>query len=553
MTNTLPFDLGEQFTLDISGLTHAGEGVGRYQGVPVFIPGTIPGDKVIGVIHKVRKRFARGELLTVLEPSPSRRAPLCSRWARCGGCALQNMAYSEQLKWKTNMVRDSLARIGRLPHVPVKDIVGMDTPRHYRNKATYHVRHAGSRITFGFYGRGSNCPAEPENVLDADISLHQECLLPDKDIGSMAMVLELILNSSGLQDYTGAQLLSPSGDGVDPSLRLSQPGDEIDPSLRFSQLEQVVIRKSAATGDSMMILVTKPGQWHAEKALTTAIMRELPELSGLFRAVRTDHSSHVPPGFSQHNLPVRTGTQCHQEENTPPKRLGSLYGGCSEGFDVVINGGGKGRRIKELYASASFEGAKMSLLAGSPFITDLIGDITYRISPASFCQVNPEMTGVLYDKALEYAKLTGEETVVDAYSGIGAVALYMARQAGHVYGLEIVQEAVLDAKANAKLNGIGNVGFMTGAVEKLLPAMVKQGLRPDVVILDPPRRGCDPAVLESATTAGTKRIVYLSCDPGTLARDLRYLADKGYVTKEVQPVDMFPWTAGIETVALLQR
>lgn len=198
-------------------------------------------------------------------------------------------------------------------------------------------------------------------------------------------------------------------------------------------------------------------------------------------------------------------------------------------------------------------GRENRLLVGREYIADRLGHLTFRISPSSFYQVNPVQTLVLYQKALEYAALTGGETVVDAYSGVGTIALFLASHAKKVHGLEVVPEAVEDARYNAVLNNINNVEFHPGEVEKHLPALAAKGLRPDVVVLDPPRRGCGREALDAVAEMWAPRVVYVSCDPGTLARDLGYLAGKGYHVEEVQPVDMFPWTHHIECVVRLNR
>ncbi|WP_208591352.1 23S rRNA (uracil(1939)-C(5))-methyltransferase RlmD [Gracilibacillus suaedae] len=197
-------------------------------------------------------------------------------------------------------------------------------------------------------------------------------------------------------------------------------------------------------------------------------------------------------------------------------------------------------------------GKKTKVLWGEEYIYDQIGDIKFAISAKSFYQVNPPQTKKLYDKALEYANLSGNETVIDAYCGIGTISLFLAQKAKKVYGVEIVPEAVSDAKENAKLNHIDNAEFFVGQAEKVMPWWRAQGLQPDVIVVDPPRKGCDEALLQAMLQMKPKRIVYVSCNPSTLARDLRILEDGGYETKEVQPVDMFPQTTHIEAVVKLE-
>nr|WP_159888498.1 23S rRNA (uracil(1939)-C(5))-methyltransferase RlmD [Paenibacillus puerhi] len=198
-------------------------------------------------------------------------------------------------------------------------------------------------------------------------------------------------------------------------------------------------------------------------------------------------------------------------------------------------------------------GERTLVLWGRDVIYDTIGDIRFAISARSFYQVNPVQTEVLYRKALDFAALTGEETVIDAYCGIGTISLFLAQQARKVYGVEIVAEAIDDARANAALNGIRNVQFETGPAEVVIPAWCEQGIAPDVIVVDPPRKGCDAALLETILAMRPERVVYVSCNPSTLARDLRVLEDGGYRTVEVQPVDMFPHTVHVECCVSLVR
>lgn len=192
------------------------------------------------------------------------------------------------------------------------------------------------------------------------------------------------------------------------------------------------------------------------------------------------------------------------------------------------------------------------VLWGEEVIYDYIGDIKFAISARSFYQVNPEQTKVLYEKALEYADLSGEEKVIDAYCGIGTISLFLAQKAKEVFGVEIVPEAIEDAKRNAAINGITNAEFAVGKAEEVIPDWYKKGNTADVLVVDPPRKGCDEALLQTILSMKPRKVVYVSCNPGTLARDLRILEDGGYKTAEVQPVDMFPQTMHCEAVAKIE-
>ena len=210
-------------------------------------------------------------------------------------------------------------------------------------------------------------------------------------------------------------------------------------------------------------------------------------------------------------------------------------------------------------------GKKSEVLWGQPYIEDFIGDVKYQISPQSFFQVNPMQTEKLYAKALEYAGLTGNETVWDLYCGIGTISLFLAKNARKVYGVEIVPQAIEDARNNAKRNGIDNAEFFVGKAEEVVPAFYEKALkqaqdseagksiRPDVVVVDPPRKGCEEVLLETIVKMQPQRIVYVSCDSATLARDLKFLSANGYAVKKVQPVDQFGHSVHIETVVMLSH
>jgi 23S rRNA (uracil1939-C5)-methyltransferase len=199
-------------------------------------------------------------------------------------------------------------------------------------------------------------------------------------------------------------------------------------------------------------------------------------------------------------------------------------------------------------------GNNIKTIWGETYIVDSIGDIDYTISPKSFYQVNPIQTKKLYEKALEYADLNGEETVWDAYCGIGTITLFLAKKAKKVYGVEIVKEAIEDAKENAILNQINNVDFFVGKAEEVIKDKYEQdNIKADVIVVDPPRKGCDEALLKTIIEMNPKKVVYVSCDPATLARDVRLLMEAGYELGEVQPVDMFPQTVHVECVTVLYR
>lgn len=257
-------------------------------------------------------------------------------------------------------------------------------------------------------------------------------------------------------------------------------------------LRHVMVRKAFRTGEIMVVLVTNG--------------HDIPHVGSLIDSLKE-------------NIPgLKTVSQSINMENT----------------NVVL-----GKKIKVLY--------------GSGTITDYIGDLKFQISPLSFFQVNPVQTEVLYRKALDYAMLNGGETVIDAYCGTGTISLFLAQRAGKVYGIEVVQQAIDDAWKNARENKISNVEFIAGKSEEVIPDLYKKGVHADVIVVDPPRKGCDEELLKTIVSMKPQRVVYVSCDPGTLSRDLKYLSENGFEAKEVQPVDMFPETYHTECVALITR
>lgn len=253
-------------------------------------------------------------------------------------------------------------------------------------------------------------------------------------------------------------------------------------------LRHVMVRYGLNTGQAMVVLITKNDQLPNKKNIIDEVHKAFPEVKSIV-------------------------------QNVNPKRTNVIFGDSTK------------------------------VLWGDEYIYDTIGDIKFAISARSFYQVNPEQTKVLYDKALEYANLNGDEIVMDAYCGIGTISLFLAQKAKQVYGVEIVPEAIEDAERNAELNSISNVEFGVGEAEKVIPNWYKQGIKADIIVVDPPRKGCDEALLQTIIDMKPKKVVYVSCNPGTLARDLRVLEDGGYKTLEVQPVDMFPHTTHVECVA----
>ncbi|MEX2460645.1 MAG: 23S rRNA (uracil(1939)-C(5))-methyltransferase RlmD, partial [Paenibacillaceae bacterium] len=268
-----------------------------------------------------------------------------------------------------------------------------------------------------------------------------------------------------------------------------QPYDEIK---HLGIIRHIMVRYGIMTGEVMVVLVTRTNELPNKKAIIENIINQIPDVKSIV-------------------------------QNINPNRSNAVLGNAT------------------------------NVLWGEKYIYDYIGEVKFAISANSFFQVNPEQTKVLYSKALEYANLTGKETVIDAYCGIGTISLFLAQKSKKVYGVEIVPQAIEDAWRNAELNGIKNAEFAVGDAEVVIPEWYKSGIKADVIVVDPPRKGCEESLLNTIIEMKPSRVVYVSCNPATLARDLHILEKGGYKTFEVQPVDMFPHTTHVECVVRIYR
>jgi len=438
------------FTITIDGMTDDGSGVGRVDGLAVFVPYTLVGETVSVKILKTQKRYAFGKAMDILEPSAMRIEPECPHFYRCGGCQFFHCTYEEELKYKEQQVRDALARIGNIA-APVQPIVGAPDTFHYRNKAQFPVSESG----IGFYSQRSH------NIVDID-----SCIIQNTACDAIVRCV---------RDWMKRYDIAPYNE-----------------SRHSGSIRHIYTRTAAGTGEVMVCIVTRDTDIKYPELLVESLLELDSNIVGVV-------------------------------QNINPKPTNIILGG------------------------------KNRILRGRDYIFDTIGDLTYKISMYSFFQVNSMQTKVLYDTARDALNLTGGETVWDLYSGIGTIGLYMARSAGKVIGVEIVPDAVRDARENAKLNDIDNAVFYEGSAEGIAPILLKDGYTPDVIIVDPPRKGCDADLLSTIAKASPKKLLYISCKPSTLARDLAALSDMGYTAQYVQPVDMFPRTGHVETMVLLEH
>ncbi|WP_339217025.1 23S rRNA (uracil(1939)-C(5))-methyltransferase RlmD [Ornithinibacillus sp. FSL M8-0202] len=456
MAKQVPVKKNETVTIRFEDLTHEGNGVGKIEGYPLFVPYGLPGEEAIVKVVKVNKNFGFGKLLEVKNPSPERVEPPCDVFYKCGGCQIQHMSYNLQLSMKQQQVKNVMRKIAHLEHVPVHPTIGMEDPWRYRNKVAIPVGEKDGELITGFYQMRSH-----QIIEDMDTCIVQEDL-NDR----MVEAVRRIANRVGIEAY--------------------------DEKSHTGVLRHIMVRTGQETKETMVVIITRTKELPHAKEFIRELTETYPNVKSII-----------------HNInPART--------------------------NVIL-------------------GEKTKVLWGQEYIYDSIGSIRFAISAKSFYQVNPTQTKRLYEKALEYAAIGEEDTVIDAYCGIGTISLFLAQKAKKVYGVEVVPEAIEDARVNAKLNGMTNTEFVVGTAEEVMPKWKEEGLKPDVIVVDPPRKGCDEGLLNAMIEMGPKRIVYVSCNPSTLARDLRVLEEGGYETKEVQPVDMFPQSMHIESVVWLEK
>ena len=448
----------KEYIFDVEALGYEGEGIAKIERYPVFIPGALIGEKVKVIITKVKKNFAYGKLIEVLEKSKERKIPKCANYNICGGCTLQHLSYEGQLDFKFARVKDCIRKIAGLDENIVKYPIGMKNIYRYRNKVQFPVGIVNGKLSIGFFSEKSH------RIIDMDT-----CLLQDEESEKIINIIRKWMN-----DYSII------------------PAKKEGKFFKQGIIRHIVVRKSFKTNDIMVILVTTNKKIPYVNELIEMLTNSISNIKSIVQNIN-DKDTNLVMGYECINL------------------------------------------------------------WGEDHICDYIGKYKFNISPLSFFQVNPVQTEVLYNKALEYADLNGNEVVFDAYCGTGTITLFLSKNAKKVYGVEIIDQAIENAKINARENNISNSEFFTGKSEEIIPRLIEDGIKPDVIVVDPPRKGCDTKLLKAIGEASPKKVVYVSCDPSTLARDLKCLEELGYKTVEVQPVDMFPMTKHVENVALLVR
>lgn len=444
----------DRIQLKIESCSSNGSGVGRHNGIAIFVPATAVRDEITAHILKVKKSYAFAKVESVTNPSPDRITPECPVYLKCGGCVFSHMTYEAESKIKAEHVAECFKRIGGI--MPeFEPIIAAESDKRYRNKAQYPVAIENGEIKTGFYSPHSHrvvhCP---------------DCLLQPEEFEGILEVFSDYIKKYNISVY--------------------------DETSHRGLLRHIYIRKGSASGEIMVCSVINGKKLPAEDKLVEALLKKEKSIKSIVVNYNTKDTN------------VILGSECRT-------------------------------------------------LWGEDSITDILCGLKFRISPLSFYQVNRNQAEKLYNKAAEYAQLTGGETVLDLYCGAGTIGLSMAKNAKEIIGVEIVPEAIEDAKINAELNGIKNARFICGDAAQAAETLKNEGIKPDVIILDPPRKGCSPEMINTAAEMKPERIVYVSCDPATLARDCGIFVELGYTAEKATPVDMFPRTGHVETVVQLSQ
>ncbi len=434
-----------------------GKGIAKVDEFTFFIESALPGDQIMAQITKLKPNYAEAKVLEIKSPSHYRVQPRCSHFGICGGCTWQDLAYPQQLVYKTKQVQETLEHIGGFTAPPVRKTLPSPEIFFYRNKMEFSFSHDQNRVPIlGLHEKGRF-----DRVFDLE-----ECFLQSETSNQIVNFIREFIRENQITIY---------------NLKTHQG------FLRF-----LTIREGKNTGEIMVNLVTNKGDFPQGKVLAQALLTKFPQIKSVVRNINTQKAQ------------------------------------------IAV-------------------GEKEELLAGKNFIREKIGEFVFELSAGSFFQTNTKQAEGLYQVVLELADLKGDETVLDLYSGTGTISFFLAKKSGQVVGVESNPKTVADAKKNADLNKIGNCQFICEEAKSFLALAHLRKENYDLVVIDPPRAGLHPQVVGNILKLSAPKIVYVSCNPATLARDLKLLCESQYKLEIVQPLDMFPHTFHIESVAKLLR
>lgn len=524
------------FELEITDMGTDGEGIGHYDGMTFFVKDALIGDVITARATKLKKNYGYARVEEIKTPSTFRVEPQCELHKRCGGCQIQALSYEKQLEFKNNKVRNNLMRIGGFSEAELdskmQPPVGADNPYRYRNKAQFPVGYdRDGNIVTGFYASRSH------NIIPVE-----DCRLGVPQNKEILDIIKEWMNECGITPY--------------------------DENTHKGLVRHVLIRYGFTSKQIMVCLVINGDSLDSKHRAENVYVSRVD--SGKITDKRNRDKTSDNKACDSRAGDSKACDSRHNAADSLCERLSKIDGMTSISYNINKEN------------TNVILGKKTVCIWGRPYIEDTIHllsypdftpqgtGITYQISPQSFYQVNPKQTEKLYSTALAFAGLTGNENVWDLYCGIGTISLFLSQKAKQVYGVEIVPQAIEDAKNNAKLNGITNAQFFVGKAEEVLPQFYEKAkktekitddtastgrtdmLRPDVIVVDPPRKGCDEKCLDTMLAMSPERIVYVSCDSATLARDLKILCEEKYELMKWQAFDQFSHTTHVECVIMMQ-
>jgi len=464
------YEVGQKLEIEIEKIVFGGEGLGRVDGFAVFVPMSVPGDKLEIDIISVKKSYARGLITKIIEPSKDRIEDLSKvSFEDFDGCDFGMLKYEKQLEYKDKMLEEVLTKISGidLENVQVGKIIGSDEKVNYRNKTAEPFFKKDGIIQTGFYSRKShNVFLAKENLLKSEIA---------------KMIIDKFLQK--VNSFSGTK-------------KEFKVFNEIN---NTGFLKQIMVRNNEKNEVMIIVIVNKNSQYNQLSKVLEEMYDENECIKSVYISVKTEQNN------------VILGKNIH--------------------------------------------------LFGSQYLEEEMEELKFKIYPNSFFQINKKQALKLYDTAIEFLneeknnKNNGkiyEKTVIDAFSGTGTIAMMLSKNIKKVIGIESVESSTLAAKLTSYENSIQNVEFVNGKVEKELPKILKRE-NIGAIVFDPPRRGIEEIALKSVIKNKIEKIVYISCNPATFARDVKILTENGYVLKKITPVDMFPQTAHIEVVGLLEK
>lgn len=498
----MSYNKNEKIELDIIDMTKDGLGVAKVDSQVFFVKDAIVEDRVNAVITKVTTNIIYAKALEVINKSKYRVESKCKVSNSCGGCQLLNLDYKKQIELKRNIAVNTISKIGKIDidflNKCYEGVLAMDVPHRFRNKMQVPFATRDGQVIYGFYA------GRTHHIVEFD-----HCLAGFKGSDAILNIIREAITKYNISVY--------------------------DENTNEGAFREVLMRCGNVSNEISLTYIINDKDYlenlELYKSFDNFVIEELRTRVGV---------DTIRPNCSGRHSVV----QC-RGELASPNNVGASTASPHKLVTSTLN-------INTSNTNVLF-GNKNVVLRGPGYIEDSIGDIKYHISPESFYQVNMKMTKRLYDKVLEYADFKVSESILDLYCGIGTISLYIAKKVKKVLGVEIVEKAVENAKSNAELNNISNANFICLDASKITKESISINNDIDTVIVDPPRKGLDSATIDLIKELNPKKIIYVSCDPATLARDIDILCnvEKQYRVQKFANVDMFPHTMHIETVMSL--